>query len=129
MAYTGHLPCQQFIERSDLPCCDGGYDEAEQDAAIEIATELLWMLTARQFGVCETTVVPILECLWTTELDLGLWPVTEVVEVREDSVVLDPSAYYVDHYRKIVRVDGGKFSATTDLIEIDVVYGQTPPLS
>lgn len=98
----------------------------EQDAAIEVATELLWSLTARQFGVCTATIEPILECLWTTELDTGLWPVTEITEIREDSVVLDPASYYVDHYRKIIRSEG-RFSSTTDRIEIDLVYGQPPP--
>ena len=126
MPFSNHLPCSPFVQPEALPCCDGGYDIDEQEEAIELATELLWMFTARQFGVCTATVIPVLDCFWTDELELGLWPVNSIEEVREDGIILDPTKYYVDHYRRLVRTDG-QFTPITSKLEIDLNYGMAPP--
>ena len=46
-----------------------------------------------------------------TSLDTDLLPAPtrEVLEVRRDGLVLNPSAYRVDENRKLIRVDGGRW--------------------
>lgn len=50
-------------------------------------------------------------------------PVADIVEVRIDGVVLDPAAYRVDDYRKLVRVDGGEWPDCNDLSRDDGAAG------
>lgn len=124
MAFLDHFPCEPFVTSEDLPCCDG-YDLSEQEEAIQLATELLWMFTARQFGVCTQTLIPVIDCFWVSEIGLRLWPVISIEEVRIDGVTLDVSSYYVDSYRTLVFTD--RQVGPNDEIEIDLTYGVTPP--
>lgn len=50
-------------------------------------------------------------------------PVAEISEVRIDGVVLDPSAYRVDDWRWLVRLDGGDWPRCNDLNSDDTGEG------
>lgn len=50
-------------------------------------------------------------------------PVAQVEEVRVDGVVLDPSAYRVDDWRWLVRLDGGDWPRCNDLNLADTEEG------
>lgn len=63
-------------------------------------------------------------------------PVNEILEIKIDGVVLDPSAYRVDNNRFVVRTDGGEWPRCNDLnlddTEVDTwsvtaTYGEVVP--
>lgn len=51
------------------------------------------------------------------------YPVNSVVEVKVDGVVLPPSAYRVDNFNLLVRVDGGEWPRCNDLNLDDTEVG------
>lgn len=53
-------------------------------------------------------------CSSISEVQLP-YPVANVAEVRVDGAVLDPSAYRVDDWRLLVRLDGGDWPRCNDL--------------
>ena len=53
-------------------------------------------------------------CTQLEEVELP-YPVAEVTEVKVDGVVLDPSAYRVDDWRLLVRLDGDEWPRCNDL--------------
>jgi len=126
--------------------------------ATQIATEILYALSGRQFGLCSRTVRPCrASCfgdVWPSPdwwnggtgyqypqptLIQGQWynltcgdctsgcscstvseavlpgPVYDITEVKVDGVVLDPSAYRLDDWRLLVRVDGSSWPLCNDL--------------
>lgn len=50
--------CGWDVDPTDLCAAWGTYDAATQDAALSIATTVLWAATGRRFGPCEITVRP-----------------------------------------------------------------------
>lgn len=75
-------------------------------------------------------------CSTLSELTLSGWPLVSVEEVLIDGVALDPSAYRIDDWSRLVRVDGGAWpacqnlgAATTeaDTFEVSFTYGSTVP--
>jgi hypothetical protein len=50
-------------------------------------------------------------------------PVAEILEVKIDGVILDPSAYRVDNWRLLVRTDGGMWPICNDLSKADTEVG------
>jgi hypothetical protein len=94
----------------------------ETDTHKEIAVDLLWRATFQRFGPCEVTVRPCRDpaarcgrcaspcsacgCRSLPEIVLP-GPIYSVSEVWVDGVVVDPSAYRVDDYNWLVRIDGG----------------------
>ena len=68
----------------DLSCCPDWPDDPDQwshgqRAAAEIATDVLWRLTAGRYGLCEEVIRPCRDdCTTRSSLDGGLWrPVVE----------------------------------------------------
>lgn len=75
-------------------------------------------------------------CRSLPEVSLGRYPIREVVEVIVDGDTLDPSAYRVDDYRWLVRVDGDSWPCCQDLAAplgdpdtfgVTFEYGSNPP--
>jgi len=78
-------------------------------------------------------------CGSLSEITLGGYPVREVIEVRVDGAVLDPSAYRVDDHRWLVRTapDGTGWPCCQqlqndpltdrDTFQVTFTYGQAPP--
>ena len=56
----------------------------------------------RSWGVCSCGGP--CSCAGNREIDLGYYPVVEILEVKVDGVVLDPSEYRVDNWRTLVRL-------------------------
>jgi hypothetical protein len=50
-------------------------------------------------------------------------PVIQVLQVKVDGVTLDPSAYRVDNWRRLVRLDGGQWPICNDLTQGDDAVG------
>lgn len=72
------------------------------------------------------------------ELLLPRRPATAVTQVKIDGAVLDPAAYRLDDWRRLVRVDGGSWPTCQDLaldddqpgtFSIALRYGVAPPES
>lgn len=158
--------CDPWVEPGALSCAptgEGQPDEvwtAQATQACAAATELLYLLSGQQFGVCERTFRPgrplpdhllvfgepatpsgthpwVWGAGWTWpgcgSLRLTLpAPLVAVGEVRVpdpttgDPVVLDPSAYRVDDWRVLVRLDGNRWPEL-DVWDLDVTLGRAVP--
>lgn len=109
------------------------------------AVERLWQWTNQRFGACEEVVRPCRKTCagspsgwlppWSGSLFMGLTcgvcgdecscktvhqvvlpgPIAEVVEVLIDGEAVDLSAFRVDDYNILVRMDGGHFPACQDM--------------
>jgi hypothetical protein len=158
-------PCQSW----DLLCADfpEGTTPELQATAAEIATEILWNRTKRQFGTCSVTLRPCRkECFpawpwipsngWNDLSGMsypfpalvgGNWiniacgtctsgcscsrvsevrlpyPVAAITEVKVDGVVLAPTAYRVDNFNLLVRLDGEEWPRCNDLNLEDTEVG------
>lgn len=119
-----------------LSGADNYVSDASIAANIEVAQDLLYTLSGQQFtGECSATLRPCGEsnCLSRThasltsypnprdesaypprscgcsrlkKVDLGLWPVTQVISVKIDGGVVDPTEYRVDAGRFLVHLAG-----------------------
>lgn len=179
MAAPARVPNLPWAD--DFPCA--GLDEvqlsdAEIDDYLARATELLWALSGRRYGLSVDTVRPCrpspgaavwwrdmfgvwsyptvasftsaelrtgafggchstsCACDRPTELILPRKPVAAVTEVLVDGVVLDPSVYRVDDWRRLVRLDDGTWPTCQNMVadvdqadtfQVTYEWGRTPP--
>ena len=106
-----YLTPADFIQR----CSAASGALEDDDAVIDAVTDaslIMYYLTGRQFnGVKQTTVTPENwdQSCGPYKLNLGLWPITEIVAIREDGVDQDVADYHVDEYRYIVKNNGAAF--------------------
>lgn len=90
--------------------------------AIDDASTVIYYLTGKQFGgTCEATVRP--GCLTggcgcgctPNQVNLGLWPVTELNSVRYDGTLYTGSVltdtFHINEYHYLARNDGEHFSS------------------
>lgn len=144
--------CTAWAQVSDLDC------SAAAGAAdwLAFATDVLFELSGRQFtGSCSHTVRPTVasQChvgpvgwevlpggrAWSDAyyaVDLGLFPVRNVSEVRIDGLVLSIGSYRVDQRQFLVRTDGQpwpnvqermKANAESGTWEVSLAVGEDPP--
>lgn len=75
-------PCSWPVDRECLPAVDGAAEQASRDAAEDMAVEVLWRLSGRQFGVCPVIIRPCPTSCgtggsasfgWYPVLDGGIW--------------------------------------------------------
>lgn len=142
--------------------------EAVSGTAVQMATETLWALSGRQFGLCSVTIRPCRRSCFGTmwwgrwgslwpeygggypnpALIRGQWynlgcgggcgddcscspvyqiklpgPVFDVTQVKVDGVALATSAYRVDNYSLLVRLDGADWPVCNNLDEADTEIG------
>jgi hypothetical protein len=104
------------------------------DSVIDAATDLMWRLTGRQFGVSSTTVRPDLGGS-ATLLELE-YPVTSVEAVKIDGETLPSSAYWVSDDRYLQRTDGAAWPSTQkqyladdedETFSVSFTWGTPPP--
>lgn len=127
MTYTDHLLCDTFpyVTPAELmQCCKNAQDLEATDYrildAIDDASTVMYYLTGRQFsGTCQTTVRP--GCLTVpchcgctpNQVNLGVWPVTQLNSVRYGGVVYTGASltdtFHVNGFRFIARNDGDTF--------------------
>lgn len=146
--------CAPWATAAEVPEASDCAGLADLDDWIQVASDVLWALSGRQYGgVCEATFRPYVECAPSPrlflrslrpgtvccssaiDLDLGVYPVVAVQEVRINGAVLDPAAYRVDDWRYLVRLDGERWPhrQRLDLADGDgtwsvtLRYGQAPP--
>lgn len=62
-------------------------------------------------------------CRPVPEILLDPMPVTAIIAVKVDGIVLDPSAYRVDNYQRLVRVDGEQWPRCQNLTLPDSEVG------
>ena len=100
-------PCQSWVDTQDVEQCTGTDGVDLTDYALA-ASQLLYALSGRQFaGVCEQTVRPCASTCGCGSLSRALlpgYPVTEILEVKIDGAVVDPSEYRLDGYRWLTRL-------------------------
>ena len=105
--------------------------------AISSSTDLIWALTGRQFGSYTETVRPDLRSVSSSSFDLRRFPVSGIVEVKVDGVVLDPTEYWVSDGHVLNRTDGTSWPATQKLylddteeetFSVTLTWGGEPPI-
>ena len=134
-------------------------------SAINVATDLLFEMSGSQFpGECATVVrpcspgncyarLPYLRdhsadppmpcgCNDIPSIDLGLWPVVNIVYVKIDGAIVDPSTYRLDSNRYLTRMAVGtdfhndgwpscqyldRPSSAAGTFEVMAEYGLKPP--
>lgn len=120
-------PCESWITGEDVAVCcaaDIGTDTSLLDASAETASEVLYLLSGRQFtGICQRVARPCSTrpscthvwgryndhgascgCGRLSEVLLPGYPVREIVQVLVDGAVVAPSTYRLDDRRTLVRV-------------------------
>lgn len=125
-------PCAPWIEASELACSD--LDGAVLEESIQVASDLLYVLSGRQFqGICTDVVRPCSKgafrrryaspsnawyetwgfcgcsydacgCSSLHQIELPGQPVIEVTQVKMHGDIVSPSTYRVDDRRFLVRV-------------------------
>jgi hypothetical protein len=121
--------CEPWATLADLcsPCDDYEIDEALLEDSLQIASDLLFLLSDRKYpGLCTDVVRPIEggcggRTVWTRGarsrdrtadpcrrtvpgIRLGGTPLVSIEEVRLDGEVLDPSEYQIDDHDRLVRL-------------------------
>lgn len=93
------------------------------------------------WGWCSCGAPSVTECGCgsESEITLGGTPIVAVSEVRVDGVALAASAYRVDDFRRLVRIDGSGWPCCQDLtadpasedntFQVTFTYGAAPPLA
>lgn len=147
---------------------DVASDPEMYEGAIDQASQLLFELSGRQFlGTCQKTVRPCNNgcgCNWQV-LSRGyvVWggggwacdgvacgcspasrvllsgePVQEIIEVKIDGDVVDPSEYRLDQHRYLTHKNGGQWPSCQDItvddteegsFSVEYTYGKNPPLA
>ena len=156
--------CSPWATRNDLTCCSD-QSGALLDRNLLAASEILYKLTGEQFGLCEGTFRPccnpngggmtmpfkvdgewvngggcgcftdVCGCRPYAVVDLGRH-VTEIVSVEIDGDALDPSDYYLNDGRYLIKSSGSWPRCQNMSVEdgdgtwlINVVYGRPVPES
>jgi hypothetical protein len=158
---TGPAPinqgtCEAWCDAEQiLACCGQEFGtDTDLEAAAEIASDLLFRITGRQYpGICEATVRPCASnqscwsrwpewhardcsCRTLSKIRLAGYPVREILEVSIDGEIVDPADYRLDRNRELVRLNGGRWPACQrlDLDEgigtffVIYDYGLEPPV-
>lgn len=151
MAAPSDAPCQawatwaQVREVCPLPEGTDELDAWIQAAILAAITRSLWAKTCKRFGTCTATVRPVPCCVHRRRLCacgkypyilLGDEPIAGVSEVLIDGDVLAGSAYRVDDFERLVRLDGDGWPTCNDLsldstedgtFEVTFTYGAAIP--
>lgn len=133
-------------------------------SAINVATDLMFTLSGQQFpGECVSIIRPCSSrncygsyrnldesswpaspcgCGFIPSIDLGFWPVTNIVYVKIDGETVSPATYRLDQNRYLTRLDyGANFtndgwpscqnlarpSTETGTFEVMIEHGVRPP--
>lgn len=142
--YTDHLYCDTFpyITPAQLSGCKAADGMADNDDrildAIDDASTVLYYLTGKQFaGTCQATVRP--GCLsgscWCGctphQVNLGVWPVTELISVRYGGTLYTGSAatdlFHINDWHYLARNDGERFLSGNQWAQAGGVHDNASP--
>lgn len=145
--------CEPWIGWDDLDCDEATgqiTDPVLQDLILGYVTDTLYRLSCSQFGSCAVKARP---CQGTSfrwpwfggsisaaagyypsggygctgcgrrGIELGSMPIVDVIEVKVDGEVLDPSTYQVNDNWELVRLDGYAWPRFQDLTLADTEVG------
>lgn len=123
--------CAPWVTWADLPCdvdlsALPGTEAAWQALILQAVSDTLYERSGRQFGLCSETARPVpccqrhmlVPCSCGGRYDairLGVAPVAAITSVKIDGVTLSSSAYRVDEYEWLVRIDGDVWPRCNDL--------------
>jgi hypothetical protein len=145
---SARRPCGPWISVEDLlDDCPASCELTQEQlqAAVDGATEYLFERSARQFaGACTAVLRPCVHAELTCLrrrcsppfIDLGLYPVTEVLRVTQDGQDLPSGSYRVRARRYLDRLDGEGWPCCQDAalpateegtLEVVVGYGEAVP--
>lgn len=107
--------CAPWCDLTDAPapCSDYGFDADVYSRFALVASNILFKLSFRRYpGICRESVRPCFHAADCRCCSLGAvvppsLPAVEIVSVTVDGVDLAASAYRVDNYRELVRLDTG----------------------
>lgn len=98
-----------------------------------------WWIPSWGSCACQANVHRGCGCQLLSEVELGRMPVRGIVQVRQDGLVLPSTAYRLDDYGWLVRIDGSRFPCCQDFTKndktdvntwaVDFIWGQNPPPS
>lgn len=143
--------CSAWATVADLcsPCDDYAIESVDIDAALLMASDVLFNFTRRRWpGVCAETVRPCTgecgstsptrcSCSWGSQVRLPGTPVVAVTEVKVDGVVVSPSEYRVDDIATLVALGDRRWPTCQNLSLDDTAegtwsvtyeYGVAPPI-
>lgn len=114
-----------WVTSAELTCAATATEPQKAEAA-QVASELLYLLSGRQFDTRATVVRPnrlVQECGCSPGVGCGCCsgelvlaaPVVAVTSVKVDGAVLDPSAYLLVDDRRLVRLNGQAWPCCQDL--------------
>lgn len=147
---TGPCPdlCSAWAEETDLPTACQDLDADKTQQALDAASWALFMRSRQQWpGSCRDTVRPTTCCTWgcarrccgtPPTLELGITPITSIVQVLVDGDEVASSAYQIRDFQWLDRIDGEPWPTCTDLtknpasdertFEVTFTYGTPPPV-
>lgn len=123
-------------------------DQALLDDMLDVASDVLYILSGSRFpGSCQETVRPCggdcgcgrsrCGCSTLSEVDLGYYPITSILEVKVDGdILVNGTDYRVDEFSKLVRLGDEAWPRYQDLslgsdqdntFEVTFTYGVPPP--
>lgn len=128
MAITSEV-CSSWATDADLcdPCSDYSLDPVDIDAALLMASDVLFNFTRRRWpGVCAEVVrpcsticaaprLPGCSCGTLSEVRLPGSPVVDVTEVKVDGAVVSPNEYRVDDSNTLVALGDRRWPSCQDL--------------
>jgi hypothetical protein len=117
-----------------------------QGIVLQAASDLMWQLSGRQFGLWRVTARPIpfcghymawapawwgypgwaapsaqhwrpCSCNYYPYVHLGRAPIASIQSVRVDGAVVDPSTYRVDEHNYLVHLDGTSWPMCSNLLD------------
>lgn len=111
--------CEETVHPCAQPCGLDG--PPNYSTPIELWTNG----TTTMLGTCGCAST--CRCGNPSQLVLTGWPLLDVSQIVIDGEVLDPTAYQIDDWRRLVRIDGDAWPACSDDFEITFLYGAAPP--
>ena len=122
--------CSQISALSELTTADAA-------EAVTSATDLMWALTGRQYGLYSEIVRPDLRGEVSTWFDLRRFPVSSITSVKINGATLPTSAYWVQD-GKLLNLVVGTWPSTQklyladselDTFSVTMLWGVAPPRS
>lgn len=111
--------CEDTVHPCAQPCDGDGPPFYGDPVLMATSGNLLW------YGSCGCRTR--CGCTSLSTLTLTGWPLLSITEISIDGDVLDPSAYEINDWKTLVRIDGDSWPACSDDFDITFTYGQAPP--
>jgi len=148
--------CQPWVTVDEfLLCCDSIDEDTPPEIiekAIMVASNTLYLMSGKKFkGTCQHTVTVCKEnctnttnkrrCLADNEIELGYWPITDIISITfdgeeqlpekdEDGEFLTDSNFRINDYRYLEKLDGPwpvQYGQDYQEVVITLEYGVNPP--